>query len=474
MTHRRSLWASLSLTLLIGPICAGDDAITFTPIPGVQEFSGRLIARPVQPQAWLAQGLSPEEAARRVQAARAAIAPLQVREYVPQTDEYVFYLPHGWNENSKAAALLATGNFQYIHPDWILFPAACPNDPRLPNQWHHARVQSCDAWGVHTGSPTVTVAICDTGIRATHEDLLLNRKEGYNAVDRLWQSQGGQITDLNGHGTNVVGAAAANGNNARGVAGMGWSLGHRMMRVSNSSNGNASLSDLTHAARTAVDAGDRVASVSYGGATNSSVRTTATYIKSRGGLLVWAAGNANENLTTNDRDADNVIVVGATDQNDNKATFSSYGRYVDLMAPGVGIHTTASGSNTSYATVSGTSFAAPLVAGLAALIWSADPALTPDQVEQIIKQSCDDLGTAGVNNTFGYGRINAKKALELAVPTAPCYADCDSNGKLDFFDFLCFQNAFVAADPWADCNGDGKLDFFDFLCFQNEFLAGCP
>jgi hypothetical protein len=59
-------------------------------------------------------------------------------------------------------------------------------------------------------------------------------------------------------------------------------------------------------------------------------------------------------------------------------------------------------------------------------------------------------------------------------PTLGCYADCDLDGSLDFFDFLCFQNAFLAQDPYADCDRDGTFTFFDFLCFQNEFLAGCP
>jgi PKD repeat protein len=185
-----------------------------------------------------------------------------------------------------------------------------------------------------------------------------------------------------------------------------------MLRVSNVSTGSASISVLQHAARTAVESGDKVASVSYSGVDSSSNLTTATYVKSLGGLLVWAAGNDNRNLTFGNRDADDIVVAGATDQNDLKASFSAYGTFVDLVAPGVSVVTTSSSSTTSYASASGTSFACPLTAGLCALIWSKNPALTPSQVEAVLKGSTDDLGTTGTDNTFGYGRINANKAMQ--------------------------------------------------------------
>ncbi|RMH01400.1 MAG: PKD domain-containing protein, partial [Planctomycetota bacterium] len=389
----------------------------FQEIPGQREFSGRMIARPVQPETWAARGLDPVAAAARVEAARRAMAAFSVQEYVPATDEYVFWLPPGADENSVAADLLASGNFAYVEPDWILYPIGCPNDSRFGSQWHHQanRMDSCAGWALHTGNPSVSVGICDTGVLTTHEDLQLHRLEGYNAVDRKWESQGGAIGPVHPHGTNTTGCAAANGDNGIGVAGVGWNLSHRMLRVSNSSGGGAYLSDLTHAARTAVESGDRVASVSYSGADSSSTLTTATYVKSIGGLLVWAAGNDGRNLTFGDRDADDLIVVGATDENDGSAWFSAYGRFVDLTAPGTNILTTDAAGNSSYAAVSGTSFSTPLTAGLIALIWSADPNLTPDQVEQILKQNCDDLGAAGLDDTFGYGRINVAKALAAAT-----------------------------------------------------------
>ena len=112
-------------------------------------------------------------------------------------------------------------------------------------------MQSCDAWDIETGDPSIVVAICDTGIRLTHEDLQLHRYEGYHSPSQTWQASGGPINDINGHGTLCSGTAAANGNNGVGVSGVGWNLGHRTMRVTDSGDGAASLSNLTDAARTA-------------------------------------------------------------------------------------------------------------------------------------------------------------------------------------------------------------------------------
>jgi subtilisin family serine protease len=385
------------------------------PVPGSMELSGQMIAKPVQPNG-----------ERGLQAAHDSAVQMLQRDYKvlfreDLVDHYIFVVPQGRTEQEIINELMATGLFEFVEPDWMLYPIGCPNDSRFSSQWHHGatKLQSCDAWGLHQGTSAVTVGICDTGVQTNHPDLLLNRKEGYNAVDRRWENQGGQIGAVHPHGTQTTGCAAANGNNGTGVSGVGWNLSHRMMRVSNSSGGGANLSDLTHAALTSIQAGDKVANVSYSGVNSSSVRSAATQIKNLGGLLTWAAGNDGAYLNWGNRDNDDVIVVGATTSSDNKSNFSAYGPSVDLMAPGSSVFTTTTGSG--YGSVSGTSFSAPLTAGLIGLIWSADPSLTPDQVEEILKDGCDDLGSAGVDNTFGYGRINSYQSLQLtgSVNTPP-------------------------------------------------------
>jgi len=405
----------LSLSASLAHAQAQQAGPLFNEVRGEREFRGVLVARPLQLKDAVMLGINQRELDRRVDSAVQRVVGLPVEKYISETDEFLIRLPEGETENSLAARLIATGEFSYVEPDWLVYPSACPNDTGFASQWHHGstRMRSCAAWDIETGDPNIVVAICDTGIRLTHADLLLHRREGYNVTNALWESQGGQIADINGHGTNCSGSAAGNGNNGLGIAGAGWNLGHRTMRVTESTGGSASLSNLTTAARVAVDRGDKVASVSYSGVNSSTVFSTGTYVRSRGSMLVWAAGNSNVVLTGNRND--DVLVIGATDQNDARASFSNYGPLVDFMAPGVSIYTTSNAGDTSYASVSGTSFACPITAGLCGLIWSRNPTLTPAEVENILRTTCKDLGTAGLDDTFGYGRIDSYAAL-LATP----------------------------------------------------------
>ena len=383
--------------------------------PGVREFRGVLIARPLQLADADRLGMTLNQMNQSLDAAITALTDFEIQRYVTETDEYLITVPKGETENSVAARLLATGNFQYVEPDWTVYPVGCPNDAAFASQWHHqaARLNSCAAWDLQTGSPNIVVAICDTGIRLGHVDLRANRREGYNVTAARWESAGGAITDVNGHGTSCSGCAAGNGNNGIGISGIGWNLGHRTMRVTDLATGSASISNLTTAARLAADVGDKVASVSYSGVNSATVFTAGTYVRSKGAMLVWAAGNDAATMTGNRND--DVLVVGASDQNDLIASFSNRGSLVDFVAPGVAIYTTSNAGDTSYAAVSGTSFACPITAGLCGLIWSRNPTLTPAQVESIIRGSCKDLGTAGLDDIYGYGRIDVNAAI-LATP----------------------------------------------------------
>ncbi len=407
------LAAGVAFTLTAKADDANQPPAVFVEVPGEMEFSGEMTARPLQLADLLAKGMHPADAQRRVELAVGSLDGYRVRRYYPETDEYIITIPNGSSEDLVHLELMSTGAFEYVEPNWTVFTLVAPNDPLINQQWHHNanRMNSFGAWEIFTGEPNVTVAICDTGIQPDHPDLMLHRREGFNSVTGLWESQGGQVGPTGNHGTLVVGCAAANGDNAVGVVGVGWNLGYRPVRVSENGS-SASLDALTSGAREAVlTGGDRVANVSFSGVGASSVRVTGTVIKNAGGLLVWSAGNNGADLNWGNRDNDDVIVVGATDSADRLASFSAFGRSVDLVAPGVGVFTTTTGS--TYASPNGTSFSAPLVAGLIGLVWSYNPDLTPDEVEQIIKLSADDLGAPGVDDTFGYGRINAANALAM-------------------------------------------------------------
>lgn len=371
-------------------------------------------------------GLTPAEVERRRAAALAALSSYPLARHLPRLDMHVIEVGEG-GEQAVAAELMAGGGFEWVEPDWYVRPVDCPDDPLLSNQWHHDPqiMNSCDGWDIETGSPETVVAICDTGIRTTHDEFQLHRQEGYHAPTGLWENEGGPVFDVNGHGTATTGCAAANGDNGIGVSGTGWNLGHRMMRVTDSPAGTALTTDLYDAARTAADAGDAVVSVSFSGAGASGIETTGAYVRSKGSLLFWSAGNEGNNLSGN-RD-DSVVYVGATTQNDTLSSFSNFGPLVDLVAPGSSVYTTNFTLDNTYGSVSGTSFSCPLTAGLAGLVWSRNPELTPQEVEDFLRAGCDDLGKSGVDNVFGYGRIDVGATLALVPAPGSGEVYCDES-----------------------------------------------
>lgn len=418
-----SLWKSVRAFPFIAafatPCAFAQDPILRVPAPqdfleqpASREYSGTLIVRPVQPENAAKYDLPLQEVQGRARLAREILGSFELVGAAPEVDEYVIRIPAGDNEYALAVRLMATGAFEYVQPNWIVSPIGCPNDTLFSSQWHHATLGSCAAWDYAQGSSSITVAVLDTGVRLTHADLT-GRKEGYNVTTNSWESGGGQVNDLNGHGTMTAGLAAAKGNNAQGVSGMGWNLSFRPVRVSELASGGTDIAKLTAAARAAADAGDKVISVSYSSVADPAVETTGAYVRSRGALLVWAAGNNSENHTGNR--ADNVIIVGATDSANQMPSWSGRGQRLDFVAPGVNILSTTNAGNTSYGSSSGTSFATPLVAGLCGLIFSRNPGLSPAEVENILRASAQDLGAVGVDDNFGYGLIRADAALAMTT-----------------------------------------------------------
>jgi hypothetical protein len=390
--------------------------------PGVQEFSGRLIARPVPMDQLLQRGLNAYQAQRARQEA-AMLAERTTLRYIPETDEYILQVPEGATEQSTADWLMRTGSFQYVEPDWTVYPVAVPNDPQYGQQWHLPKIEAPTAWNHNVGEGNIIVAITDTGVRLDHQDLAARLVPGANSATgtAIPQASGGQVNDINGHGTHCAGIAGAIGNNGVGVSGVAWNVRIMPIRVTNSSGGSSSISALTAGARWAADNGARVVSTSYSGYSNSAVQTTGNYIKySRNGIYLWAAGNSNVNITTDHID---VTVVGSTNQSDGKSSFSNYGPGTDVYAPGSDIRSTYNSSATSYATLSGTSMACPGAAGLSALIMGTNPSLTGAQVETILYETCNDLGTPGNDTYWGWGRINARAAVQRSYGTVPFLPD---------------------------------------------------
>ncbi len=414
------------LVLLLGlagwAVAAGDSDSIFAEKPGVLEFSGRMIVRPLQDEALSAQGLAPFQISQQHLRAAARLDAIRIR-HEADVDEHIVLVPTGHDENSFAAQLMSTGDYEYVVPDWTCYPIAThPNDPKYNQQWHHDNMESANAWDIFTGTSSHIAAFVDTGVKKTHADLSGHLVSGYNSADRIPESQGGNVNDVNGHGTAVAGCIGAIGNNGTGVAGVCWTVSLMPIRATNSSSGGAYLSDLTHGARWAAQNGAKTVSVSYSGVSNSTVQSAGSNVKANGGLLIWAAGN--DGTTLNSFDHADVIVVGATTQSDNKASFSNYGLAIDVMAPGVDIMTT--NISGGYSAVSGTSFSAPLTNGLCALIWGYGPASLPDDVENFLFDGCDSMGSS---SNYGHGRINVYESILLVGGGgAPPMPDAKVNG----------------------------------------------
>jgi subtilisin family serine protease len=316
------------------------------------------------------------------------------------------------NPKARGSSLATVSGVLWANPDRIVSPARRPNDSLFPNQWHHAKISSERAWDISTGQASIKIAICDSGVNGAHPDLASRMVPGFNAVDNLAQASGGQVNDLNGHGTHVAGCAASAGNNSEGVSGMGWGLQIMPVRVSNASSGNAFMSDILAGATWAAQNGAKVVNASYSGVGDPSVEPVSAYLRSIGALFVWSAGNDSAYISFA---APNTIIVGATTQSDTRASFSNYGPAVDVMAPGVSILSTV--REGAYGYKSGTSMAAPIVSGLLGLLWSVSPTSSPNVIEDNLMRGCTPMAaTRGRSTDFGWGRIDAFKSARRSVP----------------------------------------------------------
>ncbi|MDP2672122.1 MAG: S8 family serine peptidase [Candidatus Daviesbacteria bacterium] len=288
-----------------------------------------------------------------------------------------------------------------------------PNDPAYVSgaEWHLKKIQASPAWDITKGSVSAIVAVIDSGVFAGHEDLGEQLVPGFNFTTNTTDT-----SDVNGHGTMVTGVITALTNNAKGVASLGRTSPVMPLRIVGT-DGSLTYYALAQAITYAADHQAKVVNMSLGGtAISSTVQSSINYAWNKGLVLVAAPGNSGTAGIEFPASGTNVVAVGATDSNDQKASFSNTGTELDVVAPGQNIYTTTSSG--SYIGANGTSFSSPLVAALAALIFSANPSLTNQQVVDIITQTTDDLGTVGWDDQYGWGIINACKALKAAVPTS--------------------------------------------------------
>ena len=304
-------------------------------------------------------------------------------------------------------ALSRNPHVKFVENNYLADITRIPNDPSYSSQWHMSKVSAPQGWDICTGSDSVGVAIIDTGVDPGHPDLAGKLIPGWNFV-----TASADTRDILGHGTAVAGTAGALSDNGTGVAGLAWPNPIMPLAVVDATNG-AAYSSLANAITYAVNRGMRVINISLAGPSYSwTLQNAVNYAWNNGAVVIASAGNDNASTKAYPAACTNVIAVGATDATDKRSSFSNYGPWLTISAPGTNIYTTSNGGG--YGGWSGTSFSAPLTAGLAALIFSTNPALDNQQVKEILINSADDLGAVGFDQYFGYGRINVAKSLVAA------------------------------------------------------------
>ena len=329
---------------------------------------------------------------------------------IASNGQYIVDLPSGASEQAVVAQLAHNPHLKFVEVDRRMPISFAPNDPYVGSEWHLSKINAPAAWDIAQGAG-VTVAVLDTGVDGTHPDLAGQMVPGWNFYDN-----NSNTADVQGHGTAVAGTVAALTNNGIGVASVAGLAKIMPIRVTDSS-GNAYASTIAQALTYAADHGVRVANVSISGvAASSTTLNAAQYMKNKGGLVVVAAGN--DGVNANIPSTTTMIPVSATDSNDVLTSWSSYGSYVAMSAPGLNIWTIAQGG--SYWSCWGTSFSSPIVAGVIALMMSAQPGLPNTQVENLLYSTAVDLGSPGRDTSYGYGRVNAGAAVQAAaLATAP-------------------------------------------------------
>ena len=299
----------------------------------------------------------------------------------------------------------------------IIFRATfTPNDPEWNEQWGPKKINCEEAWDNEQGSSTVRIAIADTGIDYNHADLSPNYVTG--GYDHI--NNDNDPMDDAGHGTHCAGIAAARINNGIGIAGVAGKCSLISEKVLDD-DGYGTSTSVANGINHAVGQGADVISLSLSAdSPSSTIETACNNAYNSGVLLVAASGNDGSSV---DWPAayNTVAAIGATDQSDNRCSFSNYGSEMELVAPGKDIWATKMGGGYCYKT--GTSMATPHVAGVAGLVFSANPGISNIEVRQILRNTAKDLGASGWDQYYGYGRVDAEAAVGSSYTEVTKYAN---------------------------------------------------
>ncbi|MGE3107615.1 MAG: S8 family serine peptidase [Phycisphaerales bacterium] len=335
-----------------------------------------------------------------------------------------------------------------------------------------ARVRQ--AWEFSIGIDDTVVAVLDTGVSTSHPELMGRLVPGQNftvspptaETDDSWYIS---------HGTGCAGLIAAATNNEQGIAGISWRARIMPVKVANTF-GMSSESQCANGLIWATDHGASIASISLGFAQGSSFFADAVrYAIDRNVLVCASSGNTPGVPIFYPARFPRVAAVGATNNRDELATFTTTGPEMFMCAPGIDILTTwdTNLNPNGYEFASGTSFACPIVAGVASLVIAADRTLTAEQTRFVLLLTANDLGPVGRDDSFGWGRVNARDAVLLASNRVPndCGADYNRDGSVNSSDLFEFLEQYLSGQ--GDYNHDGRTDSDDLFEFLAHFFVGC-
>ncbi len=321
-------------------------------------------------------------------------------EVVETTEDFVVVKVDG-KVNEALKAFEGNSAVEYAEPNVTFHASYTPNDPAYQSQQYAPQKVSADiAWDVTQSASNVKIAVIDTGVDYNHPDLSGKVIKGYDFVEN-----DNDPMDEHDHGTHVSGIAAANTNNGIGMAGLAPKASILAVRVLDE-GGSGTLDDVAQGIRYAADQGAQVINLSLGGLLGTqTLREAVDYAWNKGSVVIAAAGNESSAKPSYPAYYSNAIAVAATDQSDTIAYFSNYGTWVDIAAPGVSIYSTVVGGG--YEKFSGTSMAAPVVAGVAGLL--AAQGRSASDIRTALEDTADNVTGTGV--LFQNGRVNAEKAV---------------------------------------------------------------
>jgi len=350
-------------------------------------------------------GTPASEVARAHAAARSVIL-----DQIPQIGVQIVGLAPGLSVGQAIGFYEHNPNVEFAEPDTLVEPCLVPNDPyfnygQMQLQW----MGGPQAWDITTGSPSVLVAVLDSGVDFSHPDLQGSLVAGWD----FWDNDA-DPTDTYGHGTWVTGVLGAATNNGLGIAAVSWRNPVLCVRISYASTTWSLMAKgITYAA----DQGARAINISFAGpGYSSSVASAVDYAWNKGAVVVGSAGNSGTSTPQYPAALPPVIAVSGVAGDDTLVYYSNYGPWVDVCAP-CNSQTTSLGGWISL--VGGTSISAPFVTGLFGLVFSVNPALTPQQAVDIVTQTASDLGTPGFDIYYGWGKINIYQAVLAASQSVP-------------------------------------------------------